>query len=424
MKKRIISLLLVLVLVAALVPQLAANASAARQLTAAPYAPVEYNYSATASAGTIRYVSQLSWAPTFYKAYWTPYEDYAGHECLTACVSMALSYVGVSATPAELGDYWNMKGYTGGVPFRTIQWDTQGFGGTYIKTSLDHAMASYLNGNGTYSPAVIHLNTYSVNGHWVMVAGKVDAHTYLIVDPANDAPWTMRVWDGNVYYERNGEERSEPLTEVFQYYNANAKVGQTGGQLGSGKPVDANATAAFVDMPSANDWSYQGINYCVSKGLMNGVDATHFDPYSKMTRAMLVTVLYRAAGAPAVSTANLPFTDLRADWYRSAVAWAYRSGISSGVSQTCFDPDGKVTREQIVAMLYRFSALQGGQVNNVNGMVLNGYGDGTNVSDWAHLSFCWAVENGIINGVSGELQPQGQADRAQIATILMRFMQM
>ena len=165
MKKRIISLLLVLVLLAALVPQLAANASAVQKLTAAPYAPVEYNYSANVQAGTIRYVSQLSWSPYFYKAYWAPYEDYAGHECLTACVSMALSYVGVSATPAELGDYWTMKGYTGGVPFRTIQWDTQGFGGSYVKTSLDHAMANYLNGNGAYSPAVIHLNTYSVNGH-------------------------------------------------------------------------------------------------------------------------------------------------------------------------------------------------------------------------------------------------------------------
>ena len=62
-------------------------------------------------------------------------------------------------------------------------------------------------------------------------------------------------------------------------------------------------------------------------------------------------------------------------------------------------------------------------MNNVNGMVLNGYGDGSNVSDWAHLSFCWAVENGIINGSGGQLQPQGDANRAQIATILMRYMQ-
>ena len=420
MKKRIISLLLVLVMVAALAPHLASNASAAKQLSATPYASIEYNYSATVQAGTIRYVSQLSWAPTFYQAYWTPYESYAGHECLTACVSMALSYVGVSATPAELGDYWNMKGYTGGVPFRTIQWDTEAFGGQYVKSSLDRAMANFLNGNGTYSPAVIHLDTYSVNGHWVMVSGKVDANTYLIVDPANDAPWTMRVWDGMVYYQRNGEERSEPLTEVFQYYNPNAKVQQPAPQLGS---QASGSTANFVDMPSANDWSYQGISYCVSKGLMKGTDATHFDPYSNMTRAMLVTVLYRAAGSPAVSAAGLPFTDLRDDWYRSAVAWAYRSGISSGVSQSCFDPNGKVTREQIVAMLYRFSALQGGQVNNVNGMVLNSYGDGSNVSDWAHLSFCWAVENGIINGSGGQLQPQGDANRAQIATILMRYMQ-
>ena len=420
MKKRIISLLLVLVLLAALVPQLAANASAAQKLTAAPYAPVEYNYSANVQAGTIRYVSQLSWSPHFYKAYWTPYEDYAGHECLTACVSMALSYVGVSATPAELGDYWTMKGYTGGVPFRTIQWDTQGFGGSYVKSSLDRAMANYLNGNGTYSPAVIHLNTYSVNGHWVMVAGKVDANTYLIVDPANETPWTMRVWDGNVYYERNGEERTEPLTEVFQYYNDKIPATTTTPVLGNTQT--GNVAASYKDIP--NDWSRQGIEYCLNNGLMNGVDSTHFDPYTQMTRAMVVTVLYRAAGSPQTSTANLPFTDLKATWYTNAVAWAYRSGITSGVSQTAFNPDGTVTREQLVAMLYRFSALQGGNVTNVNGQILNSYGDGANVSDWAHLSFCWAVQQGVINGSDGQLLPQGSANRAQIATILMRYMQL
>ena len=421
MKKRIISLLLVLALVAVLVPTMATGASAAQQLTAAPYAPVEYNYSARAQAGTIRFVQQLSFSPYFYEAYWGQYASYAGHECLTACISMALSYVGVSATPAELGDYWNMKGYTGGVPFSTVQWDTQGFGGSYKKaSSLDNAMANYLNGNGTYSPAVIHLNTYSANGHWVLVAGKVNANTYLIVDPANDRPWTLTLTNGEVHYQRNGDDRSEQLTEVFQYYNANAKSGQTGPMLGGTQT--SSAVAAFQDIP--NDWSRQGIEFCVNKGLMNGVDSTHFDPASQMTRAMLVTVLYRAAGSPQVSTANLPFVDLKASWYTNAVAWAYQNGITSGVSQTAFDPDGTVTREQLVAMLYRFRTMQGGNVTNVNGQILDSYGDAANVSDWAHLSFCWSVQNGIINGVNGELQPKGFANRAQIATILMRYMQL
>ena len=418
MKKRIISLLLVLVLVAVLVGPMTTGAKAAQQLTAAPYTPVEYNYSARAQAGTIRYVSQLKMSPYFRQEYWGPYVNYAGHECLTACVSMALSYVGVSATPAELGDYWNMKGYTGGVPFRTIQWDTQGFGGTYIKSSLDRAMANYLNGHGAYSPAVIHLTSYSANGHWVMVSGKIDAHTYLIVDPANDYTWQMTVSDGYVYYSRNGAALAEPLTEVFQYYNDISSVALSVKTHANGTVCP---TTAYKDIPAEGDWAHQGIDFCVEKGLMNGVDSTHFQPGSKMTRAMLVTVLYRAAGCPGVS-GSVPFTDLTASWYNNAVAWAYASGVTSGVTANRFDPDGTVTREQLVAMLYRFKTLQSG-AGNVDASAISGFADQGSVADWAKTAFCWAVGSGIINGVDGALRPQNCADRSQIATILMRYLQ-
>ena len=418
MKNRIISLLLVLVLVAVLVGPMTTGAKAAQKLTAAPYTPVEFNYSAHAKAGTIRYVSQLTMSPYFREEYWGPYVSYAGHECLTACVSMALIYVGVSATPAELGDYWNMKGYTGGVPFRTIQWDTQGFGGTYIKSSLDHAMANYLNGHGCYSPAVIHLTSYSANGHWVMVAGKVDAHTYLIVDPANDSAWQMQVSDGYVYYSRNGAALAEPLTEVFQYYNDVKSVALSVKTHANGTECPA---APYKDAPAEGDWAHKGIDFCVGKGLMNGVDSTHFQPGAQMTRAMLVTVLYRAAGSPSVS-GSVPFKDVEAGWYYHAVAWAYQSGVTAGVTNDRFNPNGTVTREQLVAMLYRFKTLQSG-AGKVDASAINGFADRGSVSDWAKTAFCWAVGNGIINGVGNNLQPQTCADRAQIATILMRYMQ-
>ena len=307
MKKRIISVLLVIVLVAVLVPQMATGASASQKLAAAPYTPVEYQYSRTATAGTIRFVNQLKMSPYFYPAYWGEYVDYAGHECLTACVSMALSFIGVSATPAELGDYWNAKGYTGGVPFTTIQWDTAGFGGNYIKTSLEAAMANYLNGNGAYSPAVIHLNTYSERGHWVVVAGKIDANTYMIVDPANDTPWPMTLSNGNVSYERNGTVRTEPATDVFQYSGGPSSSVMMSALTHSDGTVCPSV--AYKDMPSESHWAHKGIDFCVDKGLMNGVDSSHFQPEAQMTRAMLVTVLYRTAGAPAVS-GSAHFTDL------------------------------------------------------------------------------------------------------------------
>ena len=418
MKKRIISVVLLIALVAVLVPQMATGASASQKLAAAPYTPVEYQYSKTATPGTIRFVQQLQMSPYFYPAYWGEYVDYAGHECLTACVSMALSYVGVSATPAELGDYWNAKGYTGGVPFRTIQWDTEGFGGKYIKTSLDAAMANYLNGNGAFSPAVIHLNTYSERGHWVVVAGKIDAHTYMIVDPANDTPWSMQVENGEVRYERNGTVRTEPVTEVFQYKGDSTSVMM---EAKTHKDGTVCPSVAYKDMPDESNWAHKGIDFCVDKGLMNGVDSSHFQPSAQMTRAMLVTVLYRTAGAPAVS-GGVQFKDLNADWYHNAVVWAYANGITSGVSSDRFDPDGSVTREQLVAMLYRFKVLQSG-AESANLSSIGGYQDWASVSDWAVTAFNWAVDSGIINGIDGQLQPQASADRAQIATILMRYLQ-
>ena len=419
MKKRIISALRMLVLVAVLVGPMTTGASASQQLTATPYTPVEYSYSARAQAGTIRYCSQLKMSPYFYEAYWGPYVDYAGHECLTACVSMALSYVGVSATPAELGDYWNMKGYTGGVPFRTIQWDTSGFGGSYVKASLDGATANYLNGHGTYSPAVIHLKSYSVNGHWVMVAGKIDAHTYLIVDPANDYAWPLTYYNGVVTYQRNGNTLTETLSdETFQYYNASVSVALAAKTHADGAVCPSTV---YTDVPDEGNWAHRGIDFCVDRGLMNGVDTTHFQPSAQMTRAMLVTVLYRAAGCPGVSAA-VPFTDLDADWYRSAVAWAYASGVTAGMTDNRFDPYGTVTREQMVAMLYRFKTMQSG-ASNADLSAISGFADQAAIAPWATTAFCWAVDSGIINGSDNLLMPQGNADRAQIAAILMRYLQ-
>lgn len=430
MKKRVISLLLAFMLVAALVPMMSTDADAAQQITATPYTPVEYNYSSGVQAGTIRFVQQLTMSKYFYDAYWAPYTSYAGHECLTACVSMALSYVGVAATPAELGNYWNAKGYTGGVPFRTIQWDTAGFGGTYVKASLDGATANYLNGHGTYSPAVIHLKSYSQNGHWVMVVGKTGANSYVILDPASDTTWPLTYSNGVVNYQRNGTTRTEAISdETFQYYNPNVVVGQqvgfqTGNNNNGAKTHMDGAvcpTGAYTDVPEESNWAHAGIDYCVENGLMNGVDTTHFQPDAQMTRAMLVTVLYRASGSPNVDTSRLPFVDIAADWYRNAVAWAYTTGVTSGVSANRFNPNGTVTREQLVTMLYRFMCIQTGGARATDYATINGYADSYTVSDWAVNAMCWAVDSGIILGDGSNLQPLSNANRSQIAAILLRY---
>ena len=117
---------------------------------------------------------------------------------------MALSCLGLNATPATLGIYWTERGHTGGSPFTTVAWDVGAFGANYLERSFAKAMDAFLSDPSTYSPPIIHLTTYSERGHYVMVAGRVDATTYLVVDPASDSTWTLKIENNVVTYPRKG----------------------------------------------------------------------------------------------------------------------------------------------------------------------------------------------------------------------------
>lgn len=180
----------------------------------------------------------------------------------------------------------------------------------------------------------------------------------------------------------------------------------------------------FVDL-KVNDWSKDGIDYVVSHGYMNGTgNGTTFDQTGTMTRAMIVSVLYRIAGSPAPEGGN-PFTDLQADqtWYHNAVVWAYENGIVTGTGATTFSPTGAVTREQMATFISRFAAYMGYDVETEND--ISSFPDFSSVNSWAVKGLAWANDNGIITGaVSGGvtiIAPQGEATREQVATILMRF---
>jgi hypothetical protein len=220
MKKRCIGLLLALVMIAAILPVSAAHAAS---LPAAPNLNISYQQSGV-SAGTIRYVSQLRASGYFCLPYWQPFEDAAGHECYTASISMALSGLGLDATPAALGTYWNQRGHTGGSPFATVAWDVGAFGASYLERPFAKAMQAFVADPGTYSAPIIHLTTYSQNGHYVMMAGQVNATTFLVVDPASDAPWTLKIENNVVEYLRKGEMLSEELepavTELMKSFES------------------------------------------------------------------------------------------------------------------------------------------------------------------------------------------------------------
>ena len=157
---------------------------------------------------------------------------------------------------------------------------------------------------------------------------------------------------------------------------------------------------------------------------MSGTSDTTFAPDAVMTRAQIVQVLYNLAGKPAVA-GTTPFTDLTSDWYQDAVLWAYRTGVVAGTSDTTFDPDAPVTREQIAVILMGYADMVQHRDHTWPPADLSAFPDGADVSDWARDAVAEAVALGILNGaeINGELRllPQGQATRAQVATLLEGF---
>ena len=181
----------------------------------------------------------------------------------------------------------------------------------------------------------------------------------------------------------------------------------------------------FVDMPYYNDWAHAGIVYALEKGWMNGLSATQFAPSGTMTRAMLVTALWRMAGQPA-PTGTSAFDDVSTDaWYADAVLWAAENGIVNGVGQNRFEPEAYVTREQLATVLYRYAASVGA---DTTALPLPDFPDGDSASEWAKEALSWAVTKKLLKGtlVDGVvfLRPTDTATRAQIATILMRYDEM
>ena len=166
------------------------------------------------------------------------------------------------------------------------------------------------------------------------------------------------------------------------------------------------------------DWSYDDIYYVWDNGLMKGMEDDLFAPQGTTTRAQFATVIYRMAGSPAVTEedyAKCPFTDLVDDWYKDAVVWAYNAKVVNGFSDTTFAPNQEITRQQMVAMLYRYSGETGAAD-------LSKIKDADAIADYAKPAVAWAVANGIVTGFTdGTFQPQGNATREQMAAIMARF---
>ena len=179
-----------------------------------------------------------------------------------------------------------------------------------------------------------------------------------------------------------------------------------------------NGKLPFTDVRES-DWFYDDVVFAYENGLFSGTSDTTFSPNTSMTRAMLVTVLYRLEGQPAVNGRS-GFSDVQYNgYYEDAVTWAADNGIVNGTSTSTFSPNANVTREQMAAILYRYAQYK--KYNTAASSSLNSFSDHTSVSGYAVASLQWSVAEKLVNGSNGKLMPTGNASRAQVAAILHRF---
>ena len=186
------------------------------------------------------------------------------------------------------------------------------------------------------------------------------------------------------------------------------------------KATETPSETKFNDV-SANDWFASAVDYVTGKGMMNGTADNTFSPKTNTTRGMVVTVLYRLENQPSTSAAS--FTDVASGaYYANAVAWANANGIVSGYGSGKFGPNDKVTREQLAAILYRYAQYKKYDVSVGEDTNILSYDDAQSISSYAIPAIQWACGAGVVTGKSGsKLDPKGNATRAEVAAMLMRF---
>lgn len=182
-----------------------------------------------------------------------------------------------------------------------------------------------------------------------------------------------------------------------------------------------NAGQTFLDVPKSF-WGYESIERAAQLGYVNGVGGGKFEPNRQLTRAEFVTMLHRMAGKPTASTAAA-FTDVPQNaWYRDAVNWAAEKGYVNGTGENSFNPDGKITRQEVVTILFRYSGSQSGAETIFTATYDSQFADSGAIAPWAKTAMYWAIYNGVVNGTSSTtVSPTATATRAEVAAIFVRY---
>jgi len=252
--------------------------------------------------------------------------------------------------------------------------------------------------------------TANENFYWTDVSLMAGTYAVKVSRPSGEP---LRLWNVTIgkiadiseeesgYYDKGGED----------YYDEYIDYNE--------KPQEIKRL--FTDVCD-DDWFYENVKYVVDNKLMNGVSKDEFAPHNTLTRAMLVTVLYRNAGQPTVNK-SIPFDDVdMGSYYADAVVWAKQNGIVNGVSETRFAPDANITREQIATIIHRYAQYKGYDVSVGENTNIFSYDDASNISDYAVSSMKYVVGSALMKGKTNTtLNPLDNATRAEIAAILQRF---
>ncbi|MDY2807321.1 MAG: S-layer homology domain-containing protein [Oscillospiraceae bacterium] len=185
--------------------------------------------------------------------------------------------------------------------------------------------------------------------------------------------------------------------------------------------IDAIGDSMCFDDVTKGDWFYKDVEYVYNEGIMDGVSKREFAPNETLTRAMIVKILYRIEGEPAGYRSS-DFNDVESGrWYTGAVAWAAEKEIVKGYGNGKFGPNDPVTREQLAAILYRYTQYKGWSTAAASGN-LDGFKDAASVSSYAVDAMNWAVDEGLLKGANNKLSPKSNATRAQVAAIIHRYL--
>lgn len=273
--------------------------------------------------------------------------------------------------------------------------------------------------------------TYTTTGYRYHVCTRAGCNTRV----GEDIPKLHEhVWDAGVVTQK--PTATEPGVKTYTCTICNEQKTESIPATGVPDTCPGGPTCpgyAFRDMPAPDNWAHAGLDYCIYSGYINGLSATTVAPSGTCTRAQLVCILYRIQGEPKVvdgyelDKLRAPFDDVpRGQWYTNAIWWAKLTGIVNGTGATTFAPNGRITREQLATILYRYTAEYAPDATG-NAASLAAYPDAGSVSAYARDAMAWAVGNGLIGGLphgkTDYLEPGGSATRAQVATILMRYKQ-